>query len=156
MKQYRVLALLGAMLMAVPAPARATGWKTYAVQSVQSAVQEDLAAQLIAQVNADRAAYGIGTLCVDEALTQAACVRAEEIVRKFSHTRPDGTKWHTVYSGAYAENIARGYATAEKCEAALMSSAGHRENILRARYTKIGVCAYSVNGVVYWVQLFGR
>lgn len=115
-----------------------------------------LAQDLIDEVNRDRTAYGLGTVASDEALTKAACVRAQEIVQKFSHTRPDGSSWSTVYSGAYAENIARGYSTAYKCEAAFMSSDGHRVNILRGSYTKIGVCAYTVGGVTYWVQLFGR
>lgn len=115
-----------------------------------------LAQDMVAEVNRDRIANGLGTLSVDANLTSAACVRAKEIVEKFSHTRPDGTSWTTVYSGAYGENIARGYDTAYKCEAAFMSSEGHRANILRSTYTKIGVCAYTVGGVTYWVQLFGR
>ncbi len=115
-----------------------------------------LASDLIDEVNRDRAAQGLGEVEYDEALTKAACVRAQEIVQKFSHTRPDSTSWSTVYSGAYAENIARGYDTAYKCEAAFMSSSGHRANILRAQYTKIGVCALRVDNVTYWVQLFGR
>lgn len=115
-----------------------------------------LAQELIAEVNRDRAASGLGTLSEDAQLTAAACVRAREITEKFSHTRPDGSSWSTVYSGAYAENIAKGYDTAVKCEAAFMSSEGHRANILREGYTKIGVCAYTVNGVTYWVQLFGK
>lgn len=120
------------------------------------AQSSSLARDMIAEVNRDRTANGLGAVSEDAALTKAACIRAREIVEKFSHTRPDGTSWSTVYSGAYAENIARGYNTAYKCEAAFMSSDGHRANILRAQYTKIGVCAYTVGGVTYWVQLFGR
>lgn len=115
-----------------------------------------LAQDMIGEVNRDRAAYGLSAVSADEKLTEAACIRAKEIVQKFSHTRPDGSSWSSVYSGAYAENIARGYDTAYKCEAAFLSSEGHRENILRAGYSKIGVCALRVNGVTYWVQLFGR
>ena len=40
--------------------------------------------------------------------------------------------------------------------AAWMSSEGHRANILRESYGSIGVCAQKVNGVIYWVQLFGK
>lgn len=114
------------------------------------------AAQVIAQVNQERAQYGLGSLREDSELTRAACVRAQEIVQKFSHTRPDGSSWSTVSSAASGENIAKGYATVEKVMAAWMSSQGHRENILRESFTRIGVCAYTVDGVVYWVQLFGR
>ena len=37
-----------------------------------------------------------------------------------------------------------------------LSSQGHRENILRSSFGSIGVCAYRLNGVLYWVQLFGK
>ena len=134
-----------------PVPAPTASPTTQPAQGVSS-----LAEEMIAQINRDRAANGLGRVAQDDALTRAACVRAAEIAVQFSHTRPDGASWSTVYSGAYAENIARGYASAEKCEAAFMSSQGHRENILRASYTKVGVCAYASGGITYWVQLFGK
>ena len=114
-----------------------------------------LASQVVEQVNAERAKAGLSTLRVDSELTRAACVRAQEIVRQFSHTRPDGTSWSTVSSAAHGENIAKGHNNANAVMAAWMSSQGHRENILRASYDTIGVCAYSYNGIIYWVQLFG-
>ena len=120
------------------------------------ASRSDLASQVVAQVNAERAKQGLGELRVDAGLTRAACVRAGEITRKFSHTRPDGSSWSTVSGAAFGENIAKGQRTADKVMAAWLSSQGHRENILRASYGSIGVCAYAYNGVVYWVQLFGR
>ncbi len=49
-----------------------------------------------------------------------------------------------------------GQRTADKVMAAWMSSEGHRQNILRASFGSIGVCAATVNGVTYWVQLFGK
>ena len=39
--------------------------------------------------------------------------------------------------------------------AAWMSSDGHRANILRSGFSRIGVCAYEAGDVLYWVQLFG-
>ncbi len=113
-------------------------------------------AMLVAEVNAERAKKGLSALRVDAELTRAAAVRAAEIVRKFSHTRPDGSAWSTVSASAYGENIAMGQRTVDKVMAAWMSSQGHRENILRASYGSIGVCAVTANGVVYWVQLFGK
>ena len=73
-----------------------------------------------------------------------------------SHTRPDGTSWSTVSGSAYGENIARGQKSAEKVVAAWMTSTYHRENILRKSYGSVGICAYRHNGVMYWVQLFGK
>ena len=49
-----------------------------------------------------------------------------------------------------------GQRTADKVMAAWLTSQGHRENILRASYGSIGVCAFVENGVVHWVQLFGK
>lgn len=115
-----------------------------------------MAAQVISEVNEERAKAGLSPLTMSAELTGAACVRANEIVEVFSHTRPDGTKWSTVSSMAYGENIAKGQRSAEHVMAAWMSSQGHRENILRASYGSIGVCALKVDGVIYWVQLFGK
>lgn len=115
-----------------------------------------IAAEVVAQVNAERAKYGLSSLTVSDELTRAACVRASEIVQQFSHTRPDGSSCFTVSSAAYGENIAKGQNSADRVMAAWMSSEGHRANILRESYGSIGVCALKVNGVIYWVQLFGR
>lgn len=117
----------------------------------------DLAQRVVDLVNEARAAQGLKPLHMDAELNRAARVRAEELTRAFSHTRPDGSGWSTVSSAAYAENIARGQRTADKVVAAWLSSGeGHRENILRASYGSIGVCALNHGGVMYWVQLFGR
>lgn len=115
-----------------------------------------MAAEVAAQVNAERAKYGLSSLTVSDELTRAACVRASEIVRQFSHTRPDGSSCFTVSGAAYGENIAKGQSNADRVMAAWMSSEGHRANILRESYGSIGVCAQKVNGVIYWVQLFGK
>ena len=119
-------------------------------------IRKDLADQVVALVNAERAKQGLSALRVDAGLTRAACVRGAEITRTFSHTRPDGTPWRTVSVLAYGENIARGQRTAEKVMAAWMTSEGHRANILRASYGAIGVCACVSDGVIHWVQLFGK
>lgn len=115
-----------------------------------------MAAEVVAQVNAERAKYGLSSLTVSDELTRAACVRASEIVEQFSHTRPDGSSCFTVSGAAYGENIAKGQSSADRVMAAWMSSEGHRANILRESYGSIGVCALKVNGVIYWVQLFGK
>lgn len=139
---------------AEPKPSEAP--KPTAVPSAEGTNRSDLAAEVIRQVNEERAKQGLGPLRQDAELTRAACIRAREITQKFSHTRPDGTSWSTVSGAAYGENIARGQRTADKVMAAWLTSQGHRENILRASYGSIGVCAIDYNGVIYWVQLFGK
>lgn len=114
------------------------------------------ASEIIAQVNAERKKYGLGAVSYDASLSQAAAIRAVEIADKFSHTRPDGTNWSTVSSRAYSENIARGYKTVDKVMAAWLTSDGHRKNILKKSYTSIGVAVYEENGILHWVQLFGK
>ena len=147
MKHFcRILAFI-LLVSALILPAQAAG---------NAAFSDDLTAQVISYTNSDRARYGLAPLRVDPQLTAAARVRAQEIVRKMSHTRPDGSSWSTVSPLAKGENIARGYRSAAAVTAAWLSSPGHRRNVLRESYGSIGVAAYRVNGVTYWVQLFGR
>ena len=112
--------------------------------------------EVIDETNAERSRYGLSELRVDPELMAAARVRAEEIMRKFSHTRPDGTMWRTVSGAVYGENIARGHNNPDRVMAAWMSSSGHRENVLKAGYGSIGVCCLQAGNVCYWVQLFGK
>ena len=116
----------------------------------------EMADEVVRQVNEERAKNGLSPLRTDAELTRAACVRAGEIVELFSHNRPDGSSWSTVSAAARGENIAKGQSSADRVMAAWMSSEGHRANILRESFGSIGVCALRVNGVMYWVQLFGR
>ena len=136
--------------------ARPTATPTAKPTQDSGANQSSLAAQVVEQVNAERAKYGLSALRVDAELTRAANVRAQEIVESFSHTRPDGSQWSTVSDSAYGENIAKGQNTVDRVMASWMSSEGHRANILRESYGSIGVSAYVVNGITYWVQLFGK
>lgn len=126
------------------------------VPEQSASASSSLAAQVVQQVNEERAKYGLSALKEDAQLTEAACVRAREIAESFSHTRPDGSSWSTVSSKASGENIAKGHSSVDRVMAAWMSSEGHRENILRERFGSIGVCALEIDGVLYWVQLFGR
>lgn len=144
----RILALSGilmllCLLLAIPALADA---------------QPDTirAGQIISEVNLERTRRGLSPLSEDADLTQAACQRAMELTRLFSHTRPDGTSCFTVSEKAYGENIARGHNSVSRVMAAWMSSDGHQRNILRASYGSIGVCCIEIDGIWYWVQLFGK
>ena len=115
-----------------------------------------LADQVFAQVNDYRAQNGRAALTRNAELDRAAAIRANEIAEVFSHTRPDGSSCFTVSELAFGENIAKGYATADKVMAAWISSDGHRANILRDSFGSIGIAAVNVNGVMCWVQLFGK
>ena len=99
-------------------------------------------------------------LSVDSGAVTAAHIRAKEIVRSFSHTRPDGRSCFSAAADSgvsyrtAGENIAYGYATPQQVVNGWMNSEGHRKNILSASFTGIGVGCYEHNGVLYWSQFF--
>lgn len=58
------------------------------------------------------------------------------------------------FTGA-GENVAKGQATAEQVLDSWMKSAGHKANILNARFTRIGIgFAASKSGSPYYTQVF--
>ena len=125
--------------------------------------QDAFANEVVRLVNEERAKAGLPALTVDRGAASAAQVRAKEIERSFSHTRPDGSSFNSAlteagvnFSGA-GENIAYGQNSPEKVMEGWMNSSGHRANILNSSYTSIGVGHYqNTSGVNYWTQLFIR
>jgi len=109
----------------------------------------------------ERSKAGLSAVSASSDLNAAAAVRASEIIKSFSHTRPNGTSCFTVlkemnisYKTA-GENIAAGQTTPAQVMEGWMNSEGHRKNILSPSFTKLGV-GY-VTGGSYghnWVQLF--
>lgn len=124
--------------------------------------QDVSAAKKVADlVNQERAKAGLAPLEVKVNLQTAAQVRAKEIEKSFSHTRPNGSSFSTVlaengvdYRGS-GENIAWGQRSPEEVMKGWMNSEGHRANILNKNFKYIGV-GYHVNsnGTGYWTQLF--
>lgn len=119
------------------------------------------AAQVLQLVNSERSSQGLSMLSTTTSLAAAANKRAEETVRLFSHTRPDGRSCFTVleeYGISYqsaGENIAYGQKTPQEVVNAWMNSSGHRANILNAGYSHVGIGVYQAdNGTIYWSQLF--
>lgn len=136
-----------------------TGSTTESTQS-SSVTQGDFASQVVQLVNAERAKAGLNALKTDTKVQQAAQVRAQEQAQSFSHTRPNGTSCFTAlkeagvsYQGA-GENIAYGQKTPQEVMNGWMNSASHRQNILNAQFTTIGVGYAVVNGTPYWTQMF--
>lgn len=115
-------------------------------------------------LNSDRSRYNLPPLAIDPALCTIARIKSQDMLTGgyFAHRSPtygDVRDMLTHFGYAYTaagENIAR-YATLEKAQAALMSSPGHRRNILSSAYTKAGVgIALSAQGHVYLTQIFCR
>ena len=123
---------------------------------------EKMSDQVFELVNKEREAAGLDPLEKDDKLTEAAELRAREIIESFSHTRPDGTKHATILkevglSSSYAgENIARGQRDADAVMTAWLGSEEHKENILDEKYTHTGVYCVVVRATRYWVQVFAK
>ena len=123
--------------------------------------------EVLRLVNIERANVGVAPLVLDEALCNAANMRAIEMdcTGVFGHKRPNDHSCFEVYDicnvewrNACGENIAAGQATPEDVMKSWLSSAGHKANILSPEYTKMGL-GYSVglsNGQYrgYWAQEF--
>ncbi len=130
-----------------------------------SSVVSDAASQVADLVNKERAKEGLGDLTLDKELSQAAEVKARDMAENgyFDHLSPTyGTPSQLldelgISYTAMGENIAKGYLTAETVMDGWMNSSGHRANILKSVYTKIGVaCVEDEKGTHYWVQLFAK
>lgn len=97
-------------------------------------------------------------------LEKAAKVRAKEIVKLFSHTRPNGQRCFTAYPKmrALGENIACGQSSVTEVMLAFAeadkpySGQGHRRNMLNPNFNAVGCACYKVGNYCYWVQCFGR
>ena len=117
-------------------------------------------AEVLRLVNAERKKQGLPALTSDTGAIKTAHIRAKEIVKSFSHTRPDGSSCFTAAKEAgvtyrtAGENIAYGYGSPEQVVKGWMNSEGHRRNILSSSFTKIGIGCYKSGGVLYWTQFF--
>lgn len=116
--------------------------------------------EIVTIVNNERTNNGLAGLANRIDLNELADIRAKEIAKKFSHTRPDGSSCFTIlddnnvgYMSA-GENIAYGQKSAAEVMNAWLKSSGHRVNIFSSNYNCIGVGHYQSNGIDYWVQIF--
>lgn len=138
-----------------------------AIAKINTVTYSEFANRVLELVNIERANAGVAPLVLDEALCNAANMRAIEMDRtgEFSHTRPNGNSCFEVFnicgvgSGTYGENIAwASYGMSpEKLVLEWMNSEGHKANIINSNYTRMGL-GYST-GVAgedghYWAQEF--
>ncbi|OON92164.1 MAG: hypothetical protein ATN33_07825 [Epulopiscium sp. Nele67-Bin001] len=118
--------------------------------------------EVIELVNIERQKYNLSPLQIDESLCQVARVKSEDMQQNsyFSHTSPvygsvtDLLKHFGVSYSLAGENIAKGQTTPEQVVNAWMNSEGHRANILKSEYTRIGV-GYVSSGN-HWTQIFAK
>lgn len=127
------------------------------VKPVNSAYNRDISIQAFNIINDYRASNQREMLVWSEAIYEAATIRSKEIAKLFDHQRPNGSSWSSVSPGlVWAENIAKGYSTAQGVAEGWISSPGHKANIMNSDYKTMAISAYIEDGVVHWVQLFGN
>lgn len=121
------------------------------------------AQQVLTLTNAERANVGLAALAWDNTLAQVAGNYACDMIDRnfFAHDDPDGQNVgdRATAAGytwiAIGENLASGHQTPAAVVAGWMNSATHRDNILSATFTALGV-GYREGGTFgfYWVQVF--
>ncbi len=126
-------------------------------------------AEIINLTNSERTSKGASPLSESSTLSQAAALKADHMFKNnyWAHFGPEGTSpWfffnQVSYSYTFAgENLAKDFQSSNGVVAGWMAStAGHKENILQANFTEIGVAVK--NGVLLGeettlvVQLFGN
>ena len=135
-----------------PEPARSCAGRDLAPTAANVAT---VRSATLCLVNEERTSRGLGKLKTVKSLEAAADAYAKRMVRErfFEHTSPDGGTFlsrikrtsylrGSVKRWSVGENIAWGTgsrATPEGIVEAWMASAGHKRNILNARYTELGL-----------------
>ena len=125
--------------------------------------REEAIYEIVRLVNIERQKAGVKPLELSRELLRPANIRAREIIKLFSHTRPNGLSFNTAFYGidykVAGENIAMGQTSCEMVMQQWMDSPGHRANILNKKYNYIGVAYIYVPNNHYkhfWVQEFAK
>jgi uncharacterized protein YkwD len=118
--------------------------------------------EILRLTNIERQKVGLPILTYISSLDEGAKIRSIEIITKFSHTRPDGTRFFTVFGPDFTyrnigENLASGFRSPEQVVAAWMNSQSHRANILNEKFEQLSVAiTKGDDGKYRWVQIFYR
>ncbi|WP_203982299.1 CAP domain-containing protein [Sphaerisporangium rufum] len=127
-----------------------------------SAATRSLEAAAARLTNRVRARQGCAPLRVDTRLTASARAHSADMARRgyFGHTAPGGrSPWDRMaragYTNSAAENIARGYQTAQEAVDGWMADPGHRRNILNCQIVAMGIGVAEGAGDIWWTQDFG-
>ncbi|MBQ3464848.1 hypothetical protein IJH15_01340 [Candidatus Saccharibacteria bacterium] len=120
--------------------------------------------EVLTIVNKIRVKNNLSQLTWGTTCESAADLRAEETITLYSHTRPDGSSWHTACptpetGGSSGENLVIGNSAVSPSTAvaAWMGSELHRANILNPDYTKLAVgFVFDLDSEDrnYWSQFF--
>lgn len=123
---------------------------------------------LVSKTNGSRQSSNLFSLKESGLLDAAAKMKAEDMASKgyFAHTSPDGIDpWYWIskagYKYSYAgENLAVNFSDSEDVIRAWLNSPAHRDNILNAHFTEIGIGIakgmYEGRETIFVAQMFGN
>lgn len=125
--------------------------------------EQDAATQLVRDANQDRAPRNLPLLRNDPALTDAAWLHAQRMVRSgaLSHQLPGEpdlivrVQQEGVHCSTVAENVAEA-PTASQINDEWMHSEAHRANLLDPRLNAVGVAVIKQHGDLFAVEDFAR
>jgi uncharacterized protein YkwD len=162
----RSILILAALLSAAAvagAPGAAAAAGDCVPGAAWPAARTDLAAQVVALVNAHRTQLGLVPLVVSPTLSATAVWKARNMAAygyldhddpaPDARTADERVAACGYQSAAWGENIATGFATAQAVVDAWLASPGHRANIERPEFRATGVGA--AGAPTYWAQSFG-
>jgi uncharacterized protein YkwD len=160
LRSFVILAAFAATLLTATPAAAAITDEQRTPQSAQS--------DLIALINAYRAANGLQTVGSNGSLASAATWMANDMATNnyFSHTSSDGrtpvqriaSTGYPAYSVWTGENMAAGYSDAASVIAGWKASPAHNAVLMNANYSAVGIgLVYNANSTYkwYWVADFG-
>ena len=146
--QYRphLIRRYGLLLIISVAIALQFGYNFTKTGSVLGRVVNITPAGLLAATNDQRADEGLPSLRKSEHLSQAAMLKANDIIQNqyWDHTSPSGVEpWQWIQKTNYTyseagENLARDFSTADGTVAGWMASEKHRDNMLKPSYSDVG------------------
>ena len=134
------------------------------ILGISSDIQKE---KVIELTNIERGKLGLSPLTENEALSQAALLKAQNMFQEnyWAHFAPSGkSPWDFILGSGYkfsfaGENLAKNFSDNQGVMSAWMASLSHKENIVNSKYKDIGVAVLSgnLNGqeTVLVVQMFG-
>lgn len=122
----------------------------------------DIELEVLKYLNIEREKVGLKKLTYNGSIYDCGVIRANESLVKWSHTRPNGTKYWTIFeecdkpiTTCCGENLAKTFTGAEQIVNMLMNSDSHRANILYEDFVSVCITVLKdENGYYYMSQLF--
>ena len=158
-KQTVTVLAAGRTYSIMATPGVGTGWGTWVPSPTSTPVSA--VNPMVAMVNDQRAAAGIGPVAENSALDAAAVAHSDDQAahQTMSHAGSDGSdSGQRITASGYTwwacgENVAAGQPDMASVMSAWMNSPGHRANILNANFVDIGFGqTRGANGAIYWTM----